>query len=471
MGYARKVEDDDDNNKSLSSSLKESVLIEATMTIIGLQVHVHVKDGSVFSGIFYTASLDNGFGVVLKNARIIKKGTSKANVASGSVVETLVILSSNIVQIIAQGVSLPSNVTTGNNETVNVRSATETLPSQSCAINNSTEFWNEGNDYDRLRQAVDLVTRIYVHQEDTMDMQSLSSSLDSMCERVKPVEEHKLMPEPFSNGFHDAAERPSSSDNSSFTTVDDTSELCQGLVAYSTASVPIQPVKNAKEFKLNPDAKIFSPSYTKRLPPSPVGMPDVGNITYIPNNSQLLPVPEAIYPEIGNNPYMPQASPPSKFVPYGNSTAGHAVGGIQFPQHMIGPAVNRAQPQRLNSQYQSVQAAPMLVNLNPQVMVARSGQGQLVYIQPVSQDLLQGTLPLSPMLPRPLPTTQHVQYLNHQGVFAAGQPQQLCVSQPFTAGGLQTYGVPAQFPVMQPPFPTNQPMTVAIPNGFYTKFP
>ncbi|XP_010420897.1 PREDICTED: uncharacterized protein LOC104706404 [Camelina sativa] len=41
-------------------------------------------------------------GVVLKNARIVKKGTSKANVASGSVVETLVILSSNIVQIIAQ---------------------------------------------------------------------------------------------------------------------------------------------------------------------------------------------------------------------------------------------------------------------------------------------------------------------------------------------------------------------------------
>ncbi|XP_010448187.1 PREDICTED: uncharacterized protein LOC104730692 [Camelina sativa] len=472
MGYARKVEDGD-KNKSLSSSLKESVLIEATMCIIGLQVHVHVKDGSVFSGIFYTASLDNGFGVVLNNARMIKKGTSKANVASGSVVETLVILSSNIVQIIAQGVSLPSNVTTGNNEAVNVRSATDTLPSQPCAINNSTEFWDKGNDYDRLRRAVDLEKRIYCHQEDTMDMQSSSSSLDSMCERVKPVEEDKLMPEPFSNGFHDTAERPSSTDNSSLqsTTVDDASELCQGLEASSTASVPIQAVKKAKEFKLNPDAKIFSPSYTKRLPPSPVGMPDVGNIAYIPSNSQMLPVPEAIYPEIGNNPYMPQAPPPSKFVPYGNSTAGHAVGGIQFPQHMIGPTVNRAQPQRLNSQYQSVQAAPMLVNLNPQVMVARSGQGQLVYIQPVSQDLLQGTLPLSPMLPRPLPTTQHVQYLKPQGVYAAGQPQQLCVSQPFTAGGLQTYGVPAQFPVMQPSFPMNQPMTVAVPNGFYTKFP
>jgi len=59
MGNARKVEDDDNNNNNKSSS---SVLIAATMCIIGLQVHVHVKDGSVFSGIFFTASVDNGFG-------------------------------------------------------------------------------------------------------------------------------------------------------------------------------------------------------------------------------------------------------------------------------------------------------------------------------------------------------------------------------------------------------------------------
>ncbi|KAF3603065.1 hypothetical protein F2Q69_00034142 [Brassica cretica] len=118
MGYERKLEDD-----------KNSTLLIATMCIIGLQVHVHVKDGSVFSGLFYTASVDNGFGIVLKNARITKKGKSKANVASGSVVETLVITSSYIVQIVAEGVSLPSNVT-GNYEVANVGSVTETLPSE-----------------------------------------------------------------------------------------------------------------------------------------------------------------------------------------------------------------------------------------------------------------------------------------------------------------------------------------------------
>lgn len=53
MGFERKLEDDN------------STLLIATMCIIGSQVHVHVKDGSVFSGLFYTASVDNGFGMFL----------------------------------------------------------------------------------------------------------------------------------------------------------------------------------------------------------------------------------------------------------------------------------------------------------------------------------------------------------------------------------------------------------------------
>ena len=41
-------------------------------------------------------------GIVLKNAKMTKKGKSKANVASGSVVETLVIMSPNIVLVVAE---------------------------------------------------------------------------------------------------------------------------------------------------------------------------------------------------------------------------------------------------------------------------------------------------------------------------------------------------------------------------------
>ncbi|KAF8082154.1 hypothetical protein N665_0845s0012 [Sinapis alba] len=463
MGYARKLEDNDDD--SSSSPLNDTLFI-ATMCIIGLQVHVHVKDGSVFSGLFYTASFDNGFGIVLKNAKLTKKGKSKANVASGSVVETLVIMSPNIVQVVAEGVSLPSNVT-GNNEGEVVGSAMESLPSKprlsaanKSKYNNSVE--GRGN-HNRRQPGAKILKRNEhipdVHQE---GIQISSSTLDNMSERVKPID--KLMPEPISNGFHDAAERPSSTDNSSSrsTTADETtSELFQGLEASPNEPVPIQAVKKAKEFKLNPEAKTFSPSYTKRLSPSPAAIPD---IAYIPSNTPMLPVSQPVYPEVGNNPYMPQTIPPSKFVPYANLTPGNTVGGFHYPQHMIGPTVNRAQPQRFTSPFQPVQASPMFVNPNPQVMVGRSGQ--LVYVQPVSQNLVQATPHLPPMLSCPLAPAQHVQYLKHQGV---GQPPQLCVPQPFTTGGLQPYGVPAQFPAMQPPL---QPLHIAVPNGFFgTKFP
>ncbi|KAF2540513.1 hypothetical protein F2Q68_00030253 [Brassica cretica] len=143
MGFERKLEEDN------------STLLIATMCIIGSQVHVHVKDGSVFSGLFYTASVEDGFGIVLKNAKITKKGKSKANVASGTVVETLVITSSNIVQIVAEGVSLPSNVT-GNYEGVNVGSATETLLPSEPRFSAANKFKNncfEGRRNHHVRRA------------------------------------------------------------------------------------------------------------------------------------------------------------------------------------------------------------------------------------------------------------------------------------------------------------------------------
>lgn len=47
-----------------SSLLGESLLL-TTMSIIGLPVEVHIIDGSIFSGIFHTASVENGYGLFL----------------------------------------------------------------------------------------------------------------------------------------------------------------------------------------------------------------------------------------------------------------------------------------------------------------------------------------------------------------------------------------------------------------------
>jgi hypothetical protein len=51
------------NEETSSSSLSEA-LIFATLCFIGLPVDVHVKDGSVYSGIFHTASVEDEYGML-----------------------------------------------------------------------------------------------------------------------------------------------------------------------------------------------------------------------------------------------------------------------------------------------------------------------------------------------------------------------------------------------------------------------
>ena len=68
MGYRNRedsfAEDHSVVAAASASSLGEALLF-TTMCIIGLPVDVHVKDGSVFSGIFYTASVDGDYGALL----------------------------------------------------------------------------------------------------------------------------------------------------------------------------------------------------------------------------------------------------------------------------------------------------------------------------------------------------------------------------------------------------------------------
>ncbi|CAK7338482.1 unnamed protein product [Dovyalis caffra] len=122
MGYKNRAE------AETEACLNEALLF-ATMCIIGLPVDVHIRDGSVYSGTFHTASFDKENGIVLKSARLTKKGKSGANVANGSVIETLVILSVDIVQVVAKGVLFPADGVTGNISGDNVEAAVTHAPS------------------------------------------------------------------------------------------------------------------------------------------------------------------------------------------------------------------------------------------------------------------------------------------------------------------------------------------------------
>lgn len=66
-----------------------------------------VKDGTVYRGIFHTANLEGkDVSVVLKMAKAIKVGTSKTTPIQAETVKTLIIHSSDLVQVVAEGISI-----------------------------------------------------------------------------------------------------------------------------------------------------------------------------------------------------------------------------------------------------------------------------------------------------------------------------------------------------------------------------
>ncbi|XP_073310489.1 polyadenylate-binding protein-interacting protein 4-like isoform X2 [Primulina huaijiensis] len=104
-------------------------LIYLSASLIGHQVEVQVLDGSIFSGIFHATNTDDfgmsknhcsslvnraPFGIVLKMACLIKDGSqAQKNIAdspSKSPSRTLIIPGKDLVQLIAKGVSLTSDV-------------------------------------------------------------------------------------------------------------------------------------------------------------------------------------------------------------------------------------------------------------------------------------------------------------------------------------------------------------------------
>ncbi|GER54173.1 spermidine/putrescine import ATP-binding protein PotA [Striga asiatica] len=92
-------------------SISDALLL-TTMCIIGMPVDVHAIDDSVYSGILHTAWVDKEYGIlgfllsdssllpaiVLKKATMIKKGDLDANVVNGTLIETLVVRSKDLVQ-------------------------------------------------------------------------------------------------------------------------------------------------------------------------------------------------------------------------------------------------------------------------------------------------------------------------------------------------------------------------------------
>lgn len=84
-------------------------LIYVLTQLIGHHVDVHVKNGSIISGIFHATNSDKDFGVVLKMAQIIKDSSARGQRYASGVVkkpETMIIPAKELVQIFAKDVTL-----------------------------------------------------------------------------------------------------------------------------------------------------------------------------------------------------------------------------------------------------------------------------------------------------------------------------------------------------------------------------
>ncbi|GMH14220.1 hypothetical protein Nepgr_016061 [Nepenthes gracilis] len=91
-----------------SGSKTRDRLVYLTTCLIGHQVDVQVKNGSVFSGIFHATNADKDFGIVLKMARLTKDASSRGQKAVLDTVgkapsKTLIIPAHEFVQVIAKG--------------------------------------------------------------------------------------------------------------------------------------------------------------------------------------------------------------------------------------------------------------------------------------------------------------------------------------------------------------------------------
>ncbi|KAJ6293254.1 hypothetical protein OIU78_025276 [Salix suchowensis] len=542
MGYKNRAE------AETEACLNEALLF-ATMRIIGRPVDVHIRDGSVYSGTFHTASFDKENGVVLKEARLTKKGKSGANLANGSVIETLIILSTDIVQVVAKGVLFPTDGITGNISGGNVEAAVTNAPSSEVVAieaKKSNKFTVEKKIFNHNRSIVknkngnshglmptkagkgpegrkmppnqigktmafDHGERDGVHipkreassgdsvngrqtrddgsqgeqgqYKQNFDFQTVKSAdevhspnaIRPHDSEAKPLAEGQVAVKLLSNAVSCNPDsdltkpdsqycgRPASGGTTS------PSSVCAGVSTPSNPMLdaPSEPHcsssenstgvvspqisesnRSSKAFKLNPGAKNFSPSFSNPSSVNAATVPIVASMAYIPSNSPVVPV-ASVQPELGI-PFAPRSSVPAKFPPYSNLTAVNGGNGPQFSQPVAGHMETRMQPLRHAGQYHAVQAASSYAPPNSQsVMVRRLGH--VVYVQPVTHDMVPSPAAISTVSARPLLTPYQVQYPKHQGG-AAGQTMQFCVAPSFVSGQ-QPFAVPSHIPFLQPPIP------------------
>ncbi|KMT12721.1 hypothetical protein BVRB_4g088170 [Beta vulgaris subsp. vulgaris] len=473
MGRIREFTDKEETTAASTASISEALLF-TTMYIVGLPVEVHIKDGSIFSGIFHTASFDKGYGIVLKKARMIKKGTHNTNVSDSGLIDTLVVLAGDLVQVVAKGVMLSA-------DNVSNPAACEFEGTVSGTIDSCRSSENEALSTAERRNEERQVgvpmlqedeDHYRHHSEVSKEVSKVNGSSRSLIDNNKlnvQKENYEMRAFnhlgdgslPASDASLDLKHMNQLLDKESTSTESVASEHSDSAktdldATHNPSAVPTErapqnplPSRTAKESKLNPSAKVFSPSFPNyRSTPPPVAT--VPSVAYVSNNFPAVQVAGA-QPEL-IRPIAPRSSWPVKFVSYVSSTAMNADNGLQYNQPIAGHYVTRAQPIRHGAQYQSIQAMPTYVHPNPQNGIY-GRPGQLVYVHPVTHDVIQAPAALS-QAPHALLTSHpiHVGIAKNEGAgVLAGPTLPVPVTPPLMGNGPQSYTMPSHIHQLSTP--------------------
>ncbi|XP_024966284.1 uncharacterized protein LOC112506461 [Cynara cardunculus var. scolymus] len=466
-----------------SSSIVNDALLLTTMCIIGFPVDVHIKDGSIYSGIFHTASVDDHYAIVLKRARMIKKGSCDSNVANEGVIGTLVIQSEDLVQVVAKRVLLPADGFAGHETGDDTEAVACAFPSNGTPLTEANKTISSMSNVDQPHAnqtrcssgtenglANGFRPELAIHSSNVLevnrkaDLRGSTKKEESLNDQDDNRKNGSKVP---ANGI--LPDGAASSTSKKQETVDAVPSATISSEPSSTPSEPVtskilNPNRATKEFKLNPGAKIFSPSFPNKRSATPPAMPAGANLAYVPDGYPAVPVATP-QPEVEVSPYAHHRPVPVKFVPYGNLISGNGGGDVQHPPPIVGYVANRSQPVRYGGQYHPVQTAPTYVQPSSQnVMVGRLGP--VFYVHPLPQDMVPSTTGFSQGSTCSILTPHQVHVPKHQGTGAA-QALQLCATPPFiAAGGQAPFVLPSHIPISQPPYPVIRPISVPGSNGF-----
>ncbi|MCD7470291.1 hypothetical protein HAX54_010025 [Datura stramonium] len=496
MGYKKGGGLTPEEENGVGATVRDALLF-TTMCIIGLPVDVYIKDGAVYSGVFHTACVDDDYAIVLKRAKMIKKGSRKANVARGNLIETLVILSEDIVQVVAKGIMLSADSIPGHVDGDNIGTVCSniTYPEYNKKEMKATKSKVSTVDGDKAskerhvrdglinKQSDRRESKESLRERTILEVQGSSSNLNVSVTQANAIENvnFKTNSELSSNDVSRGSpplssikldDRNNERDSHEQQTLGNTPCTSSGasitsVSCVSSSSAPADLVSSqgsihnasTKESKLNPGAKIFSPSALQHRTVTPPVMP---MMAYMPDSYPVVPIATA-EPEVEITPFPPRPSVPVKFVPYNNSAVGNGGLDVQYAQPTIGYMGSRTQPARYATPYHHLQGATGYVPPNSQnVMVGRLGP--LVYMHPVSQDVVQSAVGFSQVSTRPPLIPHQVHPPKHQGS-TAPQALQFYMTPPVITGLQQPFPMPS-IPITQASFPVMRPMQVPGSNGF-----